>query len=88
MHCDASAQFFDLLLQAQSRSMEAQLADTTAQLRELKLQQEKLEARNSLLEQVAKIHQSPLRGTQAAPTPSEKDFWQVQCRRGRSLPAI
>jgi len=72
------AQLFGLLLQARTNTMEAQLADTTTQLRELKLQQKQLEARNFLLEQVARMHQGPMPGTQAAHNPTGADFWQVR----------
>ena len=56
--------------------MEAQLADTTAQLHQLQMQQKQLESRNSLLEHVARIHQGPAPGTEEAHDPS-RQVWQV-----------
>ena len=41
------------ILQERSELIEAQLAETTSQLHELKLRQKQLEARNQLLEKVA-----------------------------------
>ena len=43
-------------LQERSQSIEAQLAETTSQLHELRLRQRQLEARNSLLEKVAVLN--------------------------------
>lgn len=56
--------------------MEAQLAETTAQLRQLQIQQKQLEARNTLLEHVARIHQGPTPGTDEAHDPA-RQVWQV-----------
>ena len=43
-------------VQERSQSIEAQLAETTSQLHELRLRQRQLEARNSLLEKVAALN--------------------------------
>lgn len=66
------------LVQAQSDSMHTQLAETTAQLRALKVQQKQLEARNLLLEHVARIHQGPMPSSQAADNTIQSDLGQVK----------
>ena len=51
-----------LLLQARSRSIETQLAEATTALHEMKAKHSQLEARNQLLEKVARLnntHSSP-----------------------------
>jgi len=48
-----------VISQERSHTVEAQLAETTTQLHELKLKQRQLEARNHLLEKVAALHKQP-----------------------------
>lgn len=48
---------------AKSQTIEVQLAETTAQLNELKLKQKQLEARNALLEKVAALNRQPSTGS-------------------------
>ena len=50
--------------QARSKSIETQLAEATAQVRELKVKQGQLEARNQLLEKVAMLNKGS--GTESA----------------------
>lgn len=45
-------------MQARSQAVEAQLASTTAELRELKSRQHQLEVRNMLLEKVSQLNKS------------------------------
>ncbi len=47
-----------VLVQARSQAVEAQLASTTAELRELKSRQHQLEVRNMLLEKVSQLNKS------------------------------
>ena len=72
-----SCRFFDddklLLDQARSRSIETQLAEATAQLRDLRNKQAQLEARNQLLEKVALLNKS------AGSSTDHSLLWQV-CR--------
>ncbi len=57
--------------QARSRSIETQLAEATAQLRDMRTKQGQLEARNQLLEKVALLNKN-------AETSSEHSLlWQV-----------
>ena len=58
--------------------MQSQLAETTAQLRALKLQQKQLEARNVLLEHVARINQGPTPSSQSAHNTINSDLGQVR----------
>ena len=44
-------------VQERSQTVEAQLAETTKQLHDLRVRQKQLEARNALLEKVAKLNQ-------------------------------
>ena len=46
------------MVQARSQAVEAQLASTTAELRELKSRQHQLEVRNMLLEKVSQLNKS------------------------------
>ena len=61
VHCSV-CQYFCLALlvvvQARSQAVEAQLASTTAELRELKSRQHQLEVRNMLLEKVSQLNKS------------------------------
>lgn len=61
---------------ARADSMQSQLAEITAQLRTLKLQQKQLEARNVLLEQVARINQGPMPSSQTAHDTIDSDLGQ------------
>ncbi|DBA68754.1 TPA: hypothetical protein ACH3X2_013375 [Trebouxia sp. C0005] len=61
---------------ARADSMQSQLAETTAQLRALKLQQKQLEARNTLLEHVARINQGPMPSSQTAHNTIDSDLGQ------------
>ena len=45
-------------MQARSQAVEAQLASTTAELRELKSRQQQLEVRNMLLEKVSQLNKN------------------------------
>ncbi|DBA68756.1 TPA: hypothetical protein ACH3X2_013375 [Trebouxia sp. C0005] len=67
---------FICLVQARADSMQSQLAETTAQLRALKLQQKQLEARNTLLEHVARINQGPMPSSQTAHNTIDSDLGQ------------
>lgn len=69
---------FICLVQARADSMQSQLAETTAQLRALKLQQKQLEARNTLLEHVARINQGPMPSSQTAHNTIDSDLGQVR----------
>ncbi len=60
--------------------MQSQLAEITAQLRALKLQQKQLEARNVLLEHMARINQGPLPSSQSARNSIDSDLGQVRNR--------
>ena len=46
-------------MQAKQRNIETELNDTKAELQEIKLRQQDLEARNRLLEKVADISRAP-----------------------------
>ena len=48
-----------VFVQERSQNIEIQLSETTKQLHELRVRQKQLEARNALLEKVAKLHQQP-----------------------------
>ncbi len=70
------------LLQERTETVEAQLAETTAQLHELKLRQRQLEARNNLLEKVAALNKQQsmedrLLSSDVAES-SSLNMWQVQ----------
>ena len=68
-----------LLLQARSRSIETQLAEATTALHEMKTKHSQLEARNQLLEKVARLNnnQTP---------PSDRTLlWQVSSSPDHSL---
>ena len=51
-------QTYKCMIQARSQAVEAQLASTTAELRELKARQHQLEVRNMLLEKVSQLNKS------------------------------
>ena len=46
-------------MQERAQNIETQLSETTKQLHELRIRQRQLEARNALLEKVAKLNQQP-----------------------------
>lgn len=46
-------------MQERAQNIEAQLSETTKQLHDLRVRQKQLEARNLLLEKVAKLNQQP-----------------------------
>ncbi len=61
VHCSICQQIclvMLVLVQARSQAVEAQLASTTAELRELKSRQHQLEVRNMLLEKVSQLNKS------------------------------
>jgi len=58
--------------QEKSHTLEAQLAETTAQLQELKDRQKPLEARNALLEKLMQLNKRSLQ-TPVASTPSGEE---------------
>ncbi|DBA90671.1 hypothetical protein WJX77_011995 [Trebouxia sp. C0004] len=59
---------------ARADSMQSQLAEITTQLRALKLQQKHFEARNVLLEHVARISQGPVPSSQTAHNTIDSDL--------------
>lgn len=76
----AAMHLYFCLIQARADSMQSQLAETTAQLRALKLQQKQLEARNALLEHIARINQGPMPSSQTAHNTINSDLGQVRSR--------
>lgn len=68
--------------QERSQTVEMQLSETTKQLHELRVRQRQLEARNALLEKVAKLNkqpsgEAPLEGS---PSPTVPFSIQVCCK--------
>lgn len=64
-------------MQAKSQTIEAQLAETTAQLNELKVKQKQLEARNMLLEKVAALNRQPSTGSTSPKVADVRPTWQA-----------
>lgn len=55
------------LLQEREQTTEAQLAETTSQLHNLRLRQRELEARNNLLEKITALHKEQTSPSNAKP---------------------
>ena len=66
-----------LLAQERSSTTEAQLAETTSQLHNLKLKQKELEARNALLEKLAKLDKQHKVQQEAPTNGCNVLLWQV-----------
>lgn len=73
--------------EAKSQTIEAQLADTTAQLNELKVKQKQLEARNALLEKVATMNRQSSTGSSSSPSlpADDRNPWQVRLSHAHEL---
>ena len=71
-------------VQERSHNIEAQLSETTKQLHDLRMRQKQLEARNALLEKVAKLNQQPSceSPSETSPSPSGSLPWtSIQVHR-------
>lgn len=68
--------------QERSHTIEAQLSETTKQLHELRIRQRQLEARNALLEKVAKLNKQPSGEAppEGLPSPTVPFSIQVFCK--------
>jgi len=66
-----------LLAQERSTTTEAQLAETTSQLHNLKLKQKELEARNALLEKLARLDKQHKLQQESPTTGCNVLLWQV-----------
>ncbi|KAL0023825.1 hypothetical protein WJX77_009006 [Trebouxia sp. C0004] len=71
-----------------AQSIEAQLSETTKQLHDLRIRQKQLEARNALLEKVAKLNQQPSHETHEPLSPAgvSGELWDsIQADADRAL---
>ncbi len=66
-----------LLVQERSTTTEAQLAETTSQLHNLKLKQKELEARNALLEKLARLDKQHKQQQEPSTNGCNVLLWQV-----------